>query len=104
MTRLLLISALVIYIVDLSGFTNSWKGWLWKHFKTNTKSMKPFDCSQCMTWWSGLIYLALSGQFTLPMICVVAALAFLSYPIGQLFIFIREGINFLIDKLLGLLT
>ena len=88
MTNLLLISALVIYIVDLSGFTDSW-------------SMKPFDCSQCMTWWTGLAYLALSGQFTLPMIAFVAALAFLSYPIGQVFIFIREGLNFIIDKLTG---
>lgn len=100
---MLLISALVIYIVDLSGFTDSWKNWLWKLYKVQTKSIKPFDCSQCMTWWCGLIYLALSGQFTLPMIGFVAALAFLSYPIGQIFIFIREGINFLIDKLTGLL-
>ena len=104
MKELLLISAIVVYIVDLSGFTGSWKNWLWRHFKTNTKSIKPFDCSQCMTWWCGLAYLAISGQFSLPMICLVAALAFLSYPIGQLFIFIREGINYIIDKLLGLLT
>ena len=101
MRNLLLISALVIYIVDLSGFTDSWKNFLWRHFKTNTKSMKPFDCSQCMTWWVGLAYLALSGQFTLPMICLAAALAFLSYPIGQIFIFIKEGLNFIIDKLTG---
>ena len=103
MIELLLISALVIYIVDLSGFTDSWKNFLFRHFKTNTKDMKPFDCSQCMTWWCGLVYLAISGQFTLPMIGFVAALAFLSYPIGQIFIFIREGINFIIDKLTGLL-
>ena len=103
MINLLLISALVIYIIDLSGFTDSWKNWLWRHFKTNTKSMKPFDCSQCMIWWCGLAYLAISGQFTLPMICLVAVLAYLSYPIGQIFIFIKEGVTFLIDKLTGLL-
>ena len=104
MRNLFLISALVIYIVDLSGFTESWKAWLWKHFKTNTKDMKPFDCSQCMTWWVGLIYLAISGHFTLPYIAVVAALGFLSYTIGQIFIFIKEGLNFLIDKLTGLIV
>ena len=44
MKELLLITALVVYIVDLSGFTESWKQFLFRHFKTNTKSMKPFDC------------------------------------------------------------
>lgn len=104
MINLLLLSALVIYIVDLSGFTESWKNFLWKHFKTNTRSMKPFDCSQCMTWWVGLIYLAFSGHFTLPYIVVVAALGFLSYTIGQIFIFMREGLNFLVDKLTSLIV
>lgn len=104
MKELLIISALVIYIVDLSGFTDSWKNFLFRHFKTNTKNMKPFDCSLCMTWWVGLIYLAFSGQFTLPMIGMVAALSYLSYPIGQVFIFIHEGINFIIDKLTGLIV
>jgi hypothetical protein len=56
-----------------------------------------------MIWWCGLAYLAISGQFTLPMICLVAVLAYLSYPIGQIFIFIKEGVTFLIDKLTGLL-
>lgn len=103
MKELLLISALVIYIVDLSGFTDSWKQFLFRHFKANTKSMRPFDCSQCMTWWVGLIYLAVSGHFTLGYIAIVALIGFLSYTIGQVFIFIREGLNFLIDKLTGLL-
>ena len=104
MKELLLISALVIYIVDLSGFTDSWKNFLFRHFKTNTRDMRPWDCSLCMTWWVGLIYLAISGQFTLPMIAMVAALSYLSYPIGKIFIFIKEGINFIIDKLTGLIV
>ena len=104
MKELLLISALVIYIVDLSGFTTSWKNFLFRHFKTNTRDMRPWDCSLCMTWWTGLIYLAISGQFTLPMIAMVATLSYLSYPIGQIFIFIKEGLNFLIDKLTGLIV
>lgn len=99
MKELLLITALVVYIVDLSGFTESWKQFLFRHFKTNTRSMKPFDCSQCMTWWSGIIYLLISGTFTLPRVGLVAGLAFLSNTIGQVFIFIREGANVIIDRL-----
>ena len=99
MKELLLITALVVYIVDMSGFTESWKQFLFRHFKTNTRSMKPFDCSQCMTWWSGILSLLISGTFTLPRLCIVAGLAFLSNTIGQVFIFIREGVNVIIDKL-----
>lgn len=99
MKELLLITALVVYIVDLSGFTESWKQFLFRHFKTNTISMKPFDCSQCMTWWICIIYLLISGTFTLPRLGIVAGLAFLSNTIGQVFIFIREGANVIIDKL-----
>ena len=99
MKELLLITALVVYIVDLSGFTESWKQFLFRHFKTNTRNMKPFDCSQCMTWWCGLFYLLISGTFTLPRVGLVAGLAYLAYTIGQIFIFIREGINVIIDKL-----
>lgn len=103
MRDLLLLTLIVVYIVDLSGFTESWKGLLWKVWKLNTKDMKPFDCSLCMTWWVGLIYLLIVGKFTMGYIAAVAALSFLSFPIGQILIFIREGLTFLVGKMMSLL-
>ena len=99
---LLLLAAITIYIVDLSGFTESWRSALTKALKARElKPMRPFDCSLCMTWWVGIIYAVCTGSVTLPVIAYIAALSFLSLPISQVFIFIREGISFLLNKMMG---
>ena len=55
--ELVLIAAITIYIVDLSGFTESWRSALTRLIKAKElKPIKPFDCGQCMTWWVCIIY------------------------------------------------
>lgn len=99
---LLLVAAITIYIVDLSGFTESWRGALakWLHTK-ELKPLPPFDCSLCMTWWVCIIYALCTGTFSLGILAYIALLSFLSLPLGQIFIFIREGMLFLIGKMIG---
>ena len=47
---LLLIAAITIYIVDLSGFTESWRTALTRLIKAKElRPIRPFDCSLCMT-------------------------------------------------------
>lgn len=102
-TDLLLVAAVTIYIVDLSGFTDAWRGALARMMhipESNLRPLKPFDCSLCMTWWVCLIYSAVLKQFTLPVIAYSALLSFLSVPIGQSILFIREWASWLIDKLM----
>lgn len=102
-TDLLLVAAVTIYIVDLSGFTDAWRGALARMMhipESNLRPIKPFDCSLCMTWWVCLIYALIEGQLTLPVIAYSALLSFLSVPIGQAMIFIREWASWLIDKLM----
>lgn len=36
---------------------------------------KPFSCSMCMTFWTGVIYLLVAGAFTIPNLAYVLALA-----------------------------
>ena len=101
--RLLLVAAVTIYIVDLSGFTQSWRSALARRMhinETNLRPLKPFDCSLCMTWWVCLIYALIEGQLSLPVIAYSALLSFLSVPIGQAILFIREWASWLIDKLM----
>jgi hypothetical protein len=99
---LLFIAAITIYIVDLSGFTESWRSALTRWLKAKElKPIRPFDCSLCMTWWVGIIYAVCTGSVTLPVIAYIAALSFLSLPISHVFIFIREGITFLLNKMMG---
>lgn len=98
---LLLVAAITIYIVDLSGFTQSWRAALAKWLKVRElKPLKPFDCGQCMTWWVCIIYALSIGEFSLPVLAYTALLSFLSLPIGQLFISIREGMTFLLNKMM----
>lgn len=102
-TDLLLVAAVTIYIVDLSGFTDAWRGALARMMhipESNLRPLKPFDCSLCMTWWVCLGYSAVLKQFSLPVIAYSALLSFLSVPIGQAILFIREWASWLIDKLM----
>ena len=46
--ELLLVAAIVVYIVDLSGFTQTWLGWLSKLLKGPVRQLRPFSCGQCM--------------------------------------------------------
>lgn len=99
---LLLLAAVTIYIVDLSGFTDSWRSALAKWLKAkDLKPLKPFDCGQCMTWWVCIIYALCTGSFSLPVLAYIAALSFLSIPLGQLCIFIKEGMASLINKMMS---
>ena len=53
-----------------------------------------------MTWWVCLIYGTINWGFTLALVAYSALLSFLSLPMGQAMLFIRESILWLIDKLM----
>lgn len=100
---IILVALVTIYIVDLSGFTESWRSLVARWLKVKAlKPLPPFDCGQCMTWWVCIAYSLVVGSFSLPMLAFIALLAFLSIPIGQVLIFIREGlllaIRWLMDR------
>ena len=89
------------YSGDVSGFTQSWRGLLARtlHIK-EMRSIKPFDCGLCMTWWVCLIYALVIGQLNLYTIAWSALLSFLSIPIGQVLIFLKEWVCWVINKLM----
>lgn len=101
---LILVACVTIFIVDLSGFTDTWRSALARILRVQAlKPLPPFDCSLCMTWWVCLIYALASGRFSLPVVAFIALLAFLSNPIGQLLLLVREVLVKLTDKLFGIL-
>lgn len=78
--KLFLIAFIIVYIVDISGAVDSLKtGLKWLitkgKMKDNNYTLKPFDCSLCLTFWVGLIYLLIIRKFTLPYIAVVCLLS-----------------------------
>ena len=102
--QLLLVAVIVVYIVDLSGFTDSWRSALAHALGVKAlKPIKPFDCSLCMTWWSCLVYAICARQISLPVIAYSALLALLSNTFALLWGFISEtlrtAITYATDKI-----
>lgn len=101
--ELLLVAVIVIYIVGLSGFTDSWLGWISKYMARHryppVRELKPFSCSQCMVWWCCLIWCLIRKEFTLPTVAVSAGYAFLSMTMEQILIFIRETLLWLLKMI-----
>lgn len=89
------LAALVaIYVVDVSGFTDSWRDGLARllHVR-NLRPLPPFDCGTCMAWWTALAYGLIAGGDPVLILAESALLSLLALPIGQTMILIREWIT-----------
>ena len=100
---LLMVAVITIYIVDLSGFTETLLKVISAYKGRKITELKPFSCSLCMVWWVCLIYAVIVGNLTIPVVAFIALLSLLSVPCGQLLILIREAFLKVINKLMDLL-
>ena len=100
MLDLLLVAAIATYVVDVSGFTESWRGAVarWLHVQ-EMRPLPPFDCGKCATFWACVIASAVTGRLTLTAVALSCALSLLSAPMGQLMTAVREILCKLIDKI-----
>lgn len=77
---LFFIQLIWVIIADLSGFNDTWKSII-KLILTKGKMSDPnypgFNlCSLCLTWWSCLLYLIITGNLTLMWIAVSLLISF----------------------------
>ena len=100
---IILVALVTIYIVDLSGFTETLLKVISAYKGRKITELKPFSCSLCMVWWVCLIYAAIAGILTLPVVALIALLSLLSVPFGQLLMLIRESFLKVINKLMDML-
>lgn len=101
-----LITTIVCFVIDISGFVDSVKRGIWRLIIGKDKpfqyfNMKPFDCSLCCTFWSGLIYILCVGQFNIPMICFVCLMSMLSSVISKALNLLVILIEVVEDKILS---
>lgn len=95
MTDILLIAVIIVVIIDISGFSDSLKSGL-KRLLTKGRmsdpyySLKPFDCSFCMTFWTGLIWLLVIHNVTLWMLAYLLLICVMTPVIKDVIILIRE--------------
>lgn len=99
--ELILVAMITIYVVDLSGFTDTWLKFLSAYKGRKIQELKPFSCSLCMVWWICLAFLLMSAKLTLPLVAFSALLSFLSVPLGQILVLLREVILYIVNKLMS---
>lgn len=106
--NLIIISLVNVLIIDISGFIDSVKSLISKvltnkQIDTTNFSLKPFDCSFCMTFWTGLLYTLVIGQFTLVNLLIILLLAFMTEPVYRILLLIKDMILKIIDKIDGII-
>lgn len=102
--QLILITFIIVYIWDISGFVPSVKRFILKKLTGLTNpdptkvSWPPLDCSRCMTVWICLTWLLICGHFTIPYIAFVMLMSFMTIPIGAFLNMIYDILSWLITK------
>lgn len=102
--KLFIISVIWVLILDLCGFAHTIDKLLYRIFYKGRAYREdahfpPFDCSMCMSWWSGLLYLLITGHLTLPLIAFLLLFAWLTTIEKDILIFIKDLIIKLLDTL-----
>ena len=87
---LLLLAIIICFVVDISGAMRKFK--------------KPFSCSLCCIWWTGLIYLLVTRNFTILGVAFVAFLSMMSSVITALLLTLREILNHILYKINSILS
>lgn len=108
MVNLLIITAIIVFITDLTDFWEYVKKQIWKFAWGKSKPYKEYqlkilDCSLCQTWWIGLIYLLFTHQFTIPYIGYVALLAYLTPVIKDILYLIKDAFTKAIEVINNIL-
>lgn len=98
--ELFLIALIAVFIVDISGVFESLKASIGRFLRVKIERLRPFDCSLCMVWWSGLLYLIVVGRFELLPIVFVSVLATFSVQIGGIMQVARGLVQWVIDAVL----
>ena len=102
---LILINISLTFLIDQSGFINEFKIWL-KKVLTKGKmsdpsySLKPFDCSLCMTFWVSLIYLLVFNLFSIENFMLVCLSSWFSQFTNDFFYMFKAVWVKIIDKIL----
>lgn len=106
--NLIQISVVICYLIDLSGIIQTIKYQIWKHLfkgigRPEDIRLKPFDCTLCSTWWTGIILMIVTSNFTLINLMLTALVSYFSKHITELLLILNDlfvSIETLINRLI----
>ncbi len=94
--NLFLIAVIVTYCLDVSGFkdeiTSKISSWLTKGVVKQPFDLKPFTCSLCMTFWTGLVYLLIVGGVSFLSLTWLCLCSYLTLVLPSIFYFVESVI------------
>lgn len=97
-----LASAAVTYVVDVSGFTDSWRGLVQRIAKVKIlRPLPPFDCSTCMTFWTSLVLCIVRGNVSAATFAACCGASLLAMPLGIAMNALRDLLATLASKIGG---
>ena len=101
--KMIAITAIVCYLIDLSGFVTSvkqaiWK-WVFKDKPFKDFELKPFSCSLCMSHHILLIYLICTSSLCVETYLLCCLLSFFSSSITSLLITSKDFVAKIDSKL-----
>ena len=97
---LLCVAVVWVVVLDLSGFVEEMERLLSKKWKRIVRIRKPWSCSLCMSWWTGLLYLLITGKIAIVSVAVLALVALSTTLIKDIIITVMD----LVERFLELLT
>lgn len=99
--NLILIQFIVVFIVDLSGFIPNIKSFVSRLLTKHefNFSLKPFDCSLCLTFWVGIIFVLVTSQFTIPVLFYICILSFFTPVTNLILINIKDILLSILNKI-----
>ena len=105
---LIYIAIILVFIIDYSGVITSIEDFASRTAshagrKIHIRIPRPFSCSLCSMWWSGLIYIILTGNFSFKSLAIVALISASTIIIADIMDFIRDLALTIISKLRDIL-
>ena len=100
---LICIWIICVLVIDISGFIDSIKYGI-SYFLTKGKipttdyRLKPLDCSFCMNFYCGLIYIICIGEFSLPVVAFILMLSVFTPILKDIIILLKDIFIKLINK------
>lgn len=95
--NLLLLTIIICFIIDISGFFTFVKKFVASRLEGKYNNLKAEDikipfvtCSLCSVWWAGIIYICIIGEFTFINLAIVAFLALVSSNISGFMLLIKD--------------
>lgn len=99
---ILLMAALFVWGIDILNFAETIKSKIWK-WATGKEYrfyyLRPFDCSLCMAFWTGILILLFNSALTLPNIAYVALIANLTPQIKDAIITAYDAVQIILNFL-----